>query len=494
MSSFTLTDETSLLREIYSATQDGYDYKSSNYLLWFMGSHSKNLISEHLKELCLASTKPDELRAIWKSLIIDAINFLRINDARERSFWKDNKQSKSSPNDADAVGPLNAYGVEELYSYFEEFTVFESILYGADNRYRDHVQHPLIVWMIGINILFENVEYFSFRVATKELAKVEIGESAPHDCLETKSVPLKISSAEIGAMWTIIALTHDLGYPLQKVDKINAQLQKMLERFGRVDFSASEFNIGHQHSHLVKHLLALLSSSLENCATVNELIFYSHLRAKYLAKFSKSWEAFDHGIVSSFILLRSLNYFLETDLTDNDGKRLKAEDARQFIIRAEMLHAIAAHTTPKIYHILANNLAFLLLLADDLHEWNRPTMSDIMAHDQSGAQAVRVEELSITSESSRIRCVLEYPACDHDLQCRHVIKIFKTWHERLRPAVDDLRRKMFFTWQIKFAGTATPWVFNFNSESPAFHELKVEGPGASGDEKTPYNIYDPRFL
>ena len=40
---------------------------------------------------------------------------------------------------------------------------------------------------------------------------------------EKHNLDLKLSTAELSAMWTIIALTHDLGYPLEKVENIKAR-------------------------------------------------------------------------------------------------------------------------------------------------------------------------------------------------------------------------------------------------------------------------------
>jgi len=484
-----LKDENSLLVELRSfVDQPEYNNLSSKYLLLFIGEKSKKLFNPSIKDTVLSEVPAETLCQIWKSLIIDAINFLRINDARERSFLNGSGE-KTSTLDTTNTNTLNAYGVEELYSYFEQFTDFELILYGADRSYRDHIQHPLFVWLIGMKILIDSVDHFLFRVAGENLVKVKVNDSATREYFEGKyKIPLIVSSAEIGAMWAIVALTHDLGYPLQKVDRINAQLQKMLEKFGHIDFKASEFSIGHQHSYLVKHLLSLLSSSLElkekeRFWVREKNVFFTHIRSKYYAKFSKSWEVFDHGIVSSLILLRSLTYFLEADLTMADGKFLNEEDARQYTIRAEMLHAIAAHTTPKVYHILSNNLAFLLLLCDDLHELNRPTMSDIRTHTQSGAEDVAIDELNISLKESKIECSLIYPVCDIPLQEKRALRAFKTWYERLRPAVDDKQRKMSFIWKMYF-GTSE-WRFDFNSERDVFNELKVTNPN-----NEPIDIYE----
>lgn len=483
-----------LWKNIHSFVNNNKDFhEKTKFILLFISKASKKKLKKVLNNSQKKSskdTRTDELE-LWKGIIIDAINFLRINDARERSFLNENE--KSTVEDTADVRELNAYGVEELYAYFKEFTNFESILYGSDEFYRDHVQHPLFVWLMGIHILTECVEHCSFRVSG--VVDVEIDRSANIKyCKKDKVNRLKkqkVSSAEIGAMWAIVALTHDLGYPLQKVDLINSQLQKMLEKFGRVDFKPSEFSIGHQHSYLVKHLLTLLSSSIEfNKKTEGARKFSTHVRPKYFTKYSKSWEVFDHGMISSLILLRSLTYFLETDATVDDAKGLEFEDARQFAIRAEMLHAIASHTTPKIYHILANNLAFILMLCDDLHEWNRPTMSDIVSDTQSGASEVKLDTLNIDKKKSEIQCSFVFPARDHDLQQKNAFRIFKTWHERLRPAVDDAKRNMEFTWIIRFKKTKIPWTFYFNSSSQVFHEVKVTGPQEKNPKKQEtYNIY-----
>ena len=123
--------------------------------LLFMSKVSLNMIKEFFNkeefESTLANAK--RLRVLWKKIIIDAIHFLRINDRRERMF-KDKKQKTTMHTSGAAeMAIYNAYGIEELHKYFEKFTDFESTLYGADKYYRDHVVHPLMVWLIGLLIL-----------------------------------------------------------------------------------------------------------------------------------------------------------------------------------------------------------------------------------------------------------------------------------------------------------------------------------------------------
>ena len=47
-----------------------------------------------------------------------------------------------------------------------------------------------------------------------------------------------ISQSEIWAMWTIIALCHDLGYPIEKTSKINLQAKKIISHFGNMNFES----------------------------------------------------------------------------------------------------------------------------------------------------------------------------------------------------------------------------------------------------------------
>lgn len=70
-------------------------------------------------------------------------------------------------------------------------------------------------------------------------------------------------------------------------------------------------------------------------------------------------------------------YFLESDLTFDSWKPLKKEDARQFLIRREILRAIASHTCQDIYHLDFNTLSFLLYIVDEIQCWGRPTLEEL---------------------------------------------------------------------------------------------------------------------
>jgi hypothetical protein len=431
----------------------------------------------------------------WVRVLVDSIYFLRINDSREKHFFikmgEAPKKATMKERDVAASAQSNVYGIEELADYFKQFEQFESTLYGADEYYRDHVIHLLNVWFIGLNILENHGESFKMRVL--EAAKIKNAsdlESARNILLkesESETHPC-LSTAELSAMWSIIALTHDLGYPLEKVEKVNDELEKMLSKFGKIGFSRSRFSFETQHDHLLRFMLSLISS-VAKVLPEDQGKWKTHIRSKYYAKFSKSWESFDHGIVSSLILLKSLTFFIEVDYCLDLNQYIKIEDARQFAIRSEILHAIASHTTPKIYHLSTNNLPFLLVLCDDIQEWSRPTFGDMKSGIKGNASAVIIEKMEMSKESSTIHCLLQYKKASFYQQAKFAVRVLKSWHERFRPALGDEERSLDFSWKIQF-GDDAPWHFRIDTKGDAFKEIMTSRPNEDNRKVTKvFNLY-----
>lgn len=426
----------------------------------------------------------DEGRTCWRKLLQSALHFLKINDRRERAYLV-KTQPKLSSNKTTWETPgarenqqANVYGFNELYDYFEQFSHFESMLYGAEHYYRDHLLHPLNVWLIGLHILSKAATSFTCRVSKH--ARIAAAPFARPEWENPEASDFELSTAELAAMWTIAALTHDLGYPLEKVERINDQLEQMLAKFGRIEFSRSRFTFQTQHDHLVRQLLQIISSRTVHCGAGADG-WRTHVRSKYLAKFAKSWEMFDHGIVSALILMKALTYFLESDCCLDESATLNLEDARQFAIRGEVLHAIAAHTAPKIYHLSASTLPFLLVLCDELQEWGRPTMAEMRVGCLTGmARKVEIDTLLMPSgEESTIACSLHYKEADYQRQEEHAKRVFRAWHERLRPALYDVNRRMTFRWDLKFENSPAPWSFVLDTREDVFRQMAATKPNGS---------------
>lgn len=358
--------------------------------------------------------KIDTFHDLWKKLLSDAITFLKSVDKREH-------ESETDMVPRDVV----AFGVQELYKYFEEYRSFEALLYGADNFYRDHVMHVFRVWLMGMWLIeqFESTIFWDFE-----------------DMSEL------ISEDELAAMWCIVALTHDLGYPLDKVEKVQAKIASMMRYFGGSGTLERGYEIPVQHHFINDFILTFIGSKLirkETIGDANGRCFGTAKQSKYYLKFSKSLENFDHGIISCILLMKNLVYFLESDL--DLGSPFGAEDARQFYIRREILRAIACHTCTDIYHLQPNSLSFILILADELQVWGRPTFHEIKSGKYRLTLEAQVPEISSQNIGIKLNVSeVRMQGSEKDAG-RHYIEVMcRKWHKWLRSALGSYNRKFEF--------------------------------------------------
>ena len=311
----------------------------------------------------------------WERLIIDAIKYLKWHDIAEFDKIREPRGPNEFEKMKEAYDDISegSLGVYNLKEYFKSFIEFERLLYGAEQFYRDHVFHILKVWLIGQYII-------KHRVKSDFL--IEINEDnlnlASSDLLKSDKNGGTLYAGEEDAIWCLIALTHDLGYPLSKVENINKSLKKMMEYYAKTGLEEFSFSFPQQNVFINDAILKYISSKIVNDEE-NPDEFDTHIQAKFYLKFSRSFELFKHGLISCIVLAKNLIYFLETNFDHNPGANLgNKEEARQFVIRREILRSIASHTCPEIYHIKPNSFSFLLLIADEIQSWGRPTFEDMI--------------------------------------------------------------------------------------------------------------------
>lgn len=298
-------------------------------------------------------TESKAIIASWKKLINKSIKCLRYFDTREPFMEIQSKSPK-------------AYGVKELGEYFNDYAKFENLLYGGANFYRDHIIHVFRVWLLGVSMLFDKNSSY--------LLKIKIQEK-------------EINVLEKISIWTIIALTHDLGYPLEKTQGILEKTKQMMKAFlynpnifadlsfNGVQNNMNDFVIRFMSSKM--HLRNINSQLDDQGKDQKEKSYVARLQPKYYFKFQKSLEQYSHGIISSIIIYKLLTYFLESDFNINEDYTFNDEDVRQFYIRREILRAIASHTCHDIYHLDIFNFSFLLIIADDCQDWGRKCLSEL---------------------------------------------------------------------------------------------------------------------
>ena len=318
--------------------------KPSDQLVKELKTRSDDLIAE-IDRLPASLSKGKggaDLLKLWKLFLGNAIVYLKLLDSREKYH------------DAED------FGVERLYKFFETFYHFEGVLYGADDYYRDHVSHMLRVFLLGEYLISTELKFENIVVGNESFAK-------------------KISPGEKEAMWCIIALTHDLGYALETVPDINKKVRTMLEQFGTINFK--EIVPEYQIQPLHKFIIQFISSDLREIKINKEndeekTIYLNHIQSKYFLKFSGAFERQSHGIISCIVNMRNLVFFLESDYSSDLNKPLDDDEAKQFLIRSNILRSIASHDCEEIYYLTLPQFPFLLTLFDEMQEWDRPRLKD----------------------------------------------------------------------------------------------------------------------
>lgn len=331
--------------------------------------------------------KVDEL---WGLLLEKAVICLRFYDTRE-PFGESNGTKKPK-----------AYGIEDLKAYYEKYTKFERVLYGSGRYYRDHVIHVFRTWLLGVEQLVKNSADYLDNLAIRE-----------------KKIKLALNRKEKLSMWTIIALTHDLGYPLEKAKSIIDVTQDMLTSFIADPDISVDFSFHGVQNYMNDFVLRLMSSKMErrqafqlkNGKGQQKLRYVARLQSKYYFKFQKSLERNKHGILSALIIYKMLTYFLESDYSLNEDYKFDEEECRQFYIRREILRAIASHTCDDIYQMYMGSFPFLLRICDDTQEWGRKNISELYV---KSSQTYELEDIALnlgneTANTCTIRETMTLP-------------------------------------------------------------------------------------
>ena len=141
-----------------------------------------------------------------------------------------------------------------------------------------------------------------------------------------------------------------------------------------------------------KDIILFASKKMKAVDTDGEIATYkASIQEKYKFKYMLSLEAFAHGIISSIIIYKKLNYFKETDNNSDANYIFQEEDARQFYIRRDILRAMASHTCQDIYHIDVATFPMLLFVCDELQEWGRKSWKSLYKGVTNNAVRLSIE-------------------------------------------------------------------------------------------------------
>ena len=373
----------------------------------------------------------DEIKDIWKLIIQKSIKCLRYFDTREPYLENSSKH------------PV-AYGVDELSEYFDKYIKFEAMLYGGGKYYRDHVIHIFRVWLLGLECLLDEEGTYLNRITIQR--------------------GIQVNSLEKLSIWSMIALTHDLGYPLEKAQGIIDQTKDMMKSFISNPSVLMDLSFNGIQNNMNDFVVRFMSSKMnevnDKCPKEEtkdaEKKFVARLQPKYYFKFQKSLEGYNHGILSAIIIYKLLRYFLESDFNINEDYQFDQEESRQFYIRREILRTIASHTCHDIYHLDMLSFAFLLIVVDDAQEWGRKRISELYVNKDSTYEFVSIvpsfeikkckhgqEEIAIHSLQVKEKFLFKNR---RDLQgtLLSLYKQCKGYKEIFRDGQDTIRRNFTF--------------------------------------------------
>lgn len=358
--------------------------------------------------------KQSKVQEIWITLIKKSIVCLRYYDTRE-PFLK-NKTKK----------PL-AYGTNNLLEYFEKYTDFESLLYGASNHYRDHVVHVFRVWLLGIEVLLRSNCQF--------LDKIKIDSNCAVNPLEKLSV------------WTLISLSHDLGYPLERALQIVEKTRDMMKYFVTNPIMSMDIDYSGVQNSMNDYVLRFMSSKMHPKPGAAGK-FVTRLQPKYYFKFQKSLEHNTHGVISALILYKLLIFFMESDYSLHEDYTFEKEDVRQYYIRREVLRAIASHTCHDVYQMNMCTMSFLLILCDESQEWGRKSLSSLYIDEKTEYE---FKDIDIDLTSTPFKCKVQDSfkvKADHVETLKKILNRFedqsRTYRILFRDGQDTSRRDFDF--------------------------------------------------
>ena len=358
----------------------------------------------------------NNLITLWEKLIEKSIKALRFYDKREP--FKDYPAKHTL-----------AYGVEELRNYFDKYIKFETTLYGSSRYYRDHVVHVFRVWILGVSQLLSNDNVL--------LKAIKIDEKCNVNPIEKLSI------------WTLVALTHDLGYPLEKSLEVVERTKDMMKSFVVNPAISMDLSFNGVQNSMNDFVLRFMSSKMieKNSEDGDDYRYVSRLQPKYYFKFQKSLERNKHGILSALVIYKILRYFLESDYSTNEDYYFNSEDTRQFYIRREILRAISSHTCHDIYQLSAKNFSFLLILCDDAQEWGRKGISELyinksIVYDYDGLN------IDLTDNVVKVSFGEKYKNIDKKEDVKSIISRFidisRDYNEIFRDGLDTAKRDFCF--------------------------------------------------
>lgn len=219
-----------------------------------------------------------------------------------------------------ANGKIDATKKAKFINLLNKMIEYEWLLTATGDKYRANSIHQIRVFLLGFVLLYK----CGFRNLITELPKKERGN---------------FNDSDIDIIWLYASLFHDIGYLLEKLNQIQDKIRSWTSEFSIVT-TKCDISMKANDQMKVDETIRILSTS-------------SQLDIKY---FKDGYDNNDHGILSALIV------------RDEFG-----EIWRQSYINIG-IQAMAIHNLKREAILFNKNpFAFLLMLCDEIQEWERPS-------------------------------------------------------------------------------------------------------------------------
>jgi len=321
-------------------------------------------------------------------------------------------------------------GYDELFEFFDEYVEFEELIFASDAFYRDHTIHCLWVYFLGeylyrepdYKFIFKNLfqENKGFDIIYEDIRKLSKPELFGNTLLILSELH-KMTQLE-DSIRCLVALTHDLGYPLKKIKKINSSISKILPRFSIESFNEFDFSFNNTQMRFINEFIEYISMDLMinidtsddvNRGLIAKILRYDDngnptgglnieeietftdeeirlVRKAFTGKvglkidkskslrYSSDFERYEHGILSAFLLMKTLGFFRDINFKyyNSDDIIPTDIDLCKVISATSILSAVADHTSIGYQITGINSISALLMFVDELEEFSRITRAN----------------------------------------------------------------------------------------------------------------------
>lgn len=334
-----------------------------------------------------------------------------------KNLWKALFEAAMSSIDPDKRG------YDKLFNYFDEYVNFEELIFASDSFYRDHTLHSLWVYFLGEYIMkhheFDEVtvdmdrDYIQMKTLYNIMKDVNFDDSIKNIGILLNKLCQGEENGE--ASRCIIALTHDLGYPLKKIEKINKAMCSVLPYFSIKNYDEFAFNYTDIEQIYVTEFIRYLSEELQIFIDIklkdkkeitdlfiidkeNDIISMDkekldaaskdtikELKKSFITKcyiennkadywrYSKDFEEYKHGIMSAFLLMKNVASMSKCSIKESDYNSvdLKNKFLPRDVTKLTIMQAIADHTSNNYQITSIKNPSAFLTFIDELEEFSR---------------------------------------------------------------------------------------------------------------------------